>query len=110
MRTLTQLQLDELIEQHELTWDPPDVIDGEIMPLRGKRLTLDQYDLSSLLFSNRDLRSCRLVDCNLSNADFSNSNISHAEFMRSDLRGANMNVVADSGTDYTGCIRDIANT
>jgi uncharacterized protein YjbI with pentapeptide repeats len=107
MRTPTQAQLDDMIAQHELTWEPPGVQEGVILPLLGKRMILDFYDLTGLDFSGHDLRSCHLVDCILVDCNFLNAKISHAEFMRSDLTGANMNVDGFSGTDFTGCIGPI---
>jgi uncharacterized protein YjbI with pentapeptide repeats len=105
MRTLTQQELNALLDDHALTWEPPGFPVDETFIPSGRRLQLDRYDLRGLDLSGRDLRSCRLVDCDLRNCNFSDSNISHSEFMRSDLRGANMSVTAEMGTDYTGCIR-----
>lgn len=99
---MNQTELDVLLNRHALTWIEP--TDPDMKP-DGERLQIDNQDLSGLDFSNRDLRSCRLVKCNLSDTNFEGSNISHAEFMESDLSGANMNVLADEGTDYFGCIR-----
>jgi uncharacterized protein YjbI with pentapeptide repeats len=96
MRSLTQEQLNELLQLHQDMWND--------LP-SGRRLELDNYDLNGLDFSSRELRSCRLVNCNLQNCDFTDCNISHSEFMQSDLRNAKMNIIADNGTDYTDCIR-----
>ena len=96
MRTLTQDQLNQLLQLHQDLWND--------LPT-GRRLELDSYNLSGLDFSNKELRSCRLVDCNLQNCNFTDSNISHSEFMKSDLRNANLNVVANIGTDFTDCIQ-----
>jgi len=95
MRTLTQDQLNQLLRLHQDLWND--------LPT-GRRLELDNYNLSGLDFSNKELRSCRLVGCNLQNCNFIDSNISHSEFMRSDLRNANLNVIASIGTDFTDCI------
>jgi uncharacterized protein YjbI with pentapeptide repeats len=96
MRILTQDELNELIQLHQDLWND--------LPT-GRRLELDNYNLQGLDFSNKELRSCRLVQCNLQNCNFENSNISHSEFMKSDLRNANMNIVADIGTDFTDCVK-----
>jgi uncharacterized protein YjbI with pentapeptide repeats len=96
MRTLTQDQLNQLLQLHQDLWNDLQT---------GKRLELDNYDLHGLDFSNKELRSCRLVGCNLQNCNFENSNISHSEFMKSDLRNANLNVVANIGVDFTDCIQ-----
>jgi uncharacterized protein YjbI with pentapeptide repeats len=95
-RTLTQAQLDILLQLHQDLWNNIQ---------SGRRLELDNYDLQGLDFSRREMRSCRLVNCNLQGCNFTDCNISHSEFMMSDLRGANMSIVADIGTDYTDCIR-----
>jgi hypothetical protein len=95
MTLLTQQQLDVLLQLHQDLWNDLET---------GKRLQLDNYNLQGLDFSNKELRSCRLVGCNLQNCNFSNSDISHSEFMRSDLRNANLNVIASIGTDFTDCI------
>jgi len=95
MRTLTQDQLNQLLRLHQDLWND--------LPT-GRRLELDNYNLSGLDFSNKELRSCRLVGCNLQNCNFIDSNISHSEFMKSDLRNANLNVIASIGTDFTDCI------
>jgi len=97
MRTLTQDQLNQLLQLHQDLWNDLQT---------GRRLELDNYDLHGLDFSNKELRSCRMVQCNLQNCNFENSNISHSEFMNSDLRGATLNVIADNGTDYTGCVKE----
>jgi uncharacterized protein YjbI with pentapeptide repeats len=96
MRTLTQDQLNQLLQLHQDLWND--------LPT-GRRLELDNYNLSGLDFSNKELRSCRLVDCNLQNCNFTDSNISHSEFMKSDLRNANLNVIASIGTDFTDCVQ-----
>jgi uncharacterized protein YjbI with pentapeptide repeats len=95
MTLLTQQQLDVLLQLHQDLWNDLET---------GKRLQLDNYNLQGLDFSNKELRSCRLVGCNLQNCNFLNSDISHSEFMRSDLRNANLNVIASIGTDFTDCI------
>jgi uncharacterized protein YjbI with pentapeptide repeats len=96
MRTLTQDQLNQLLQLHQDLWND--------LPT-GRRLELDNYNLSGLDFSNKELRSCRLVGCNLQNCNFIDSNISHSEFMKSDLRNANLNVIASIGTDFTDCVQ-----
>jgi len=96
MRTLTQDQLNQLLQLHQDLWSD--------LPT-GRRLELDNYNLSGLDFSNKELRSCRLVGCNLQNCNFIDSNISHSEFMKSDLRNANLNVIASIGTDFTDCVQ-----
>jgi len=96
MRTLTQDQLNQLLRLHQDLWND--------LPT-GRRLELDNYNLSGLDFSNKELRSCRLVGCNLQNCNFIDSNISHSEFMKSDLRNANLNVIASIGTDFTDCVQ-----
>ena len=96
MRTLTQDELNQLLQFHQDLWND--------LPT-GRRVELDNYNLSGLDFSNKELRSCRLVDCNLQNCNFTDSNISHSEFMKSDLRNANLNVIASIGTDFTDCIQ-----
>jgi uncharacterized protein YjbI with pentapeptide repeats len=96
MRTLTQDQLNKLLQLHQDLWND--------LPT-GRRLELDNYNLSGLDFSNKELRSCRLVGCNLQNCNFIDSNISHSEFMKSDLRNANLNVIASIGTDFTDCVQ-----
>jgi uncharacterized protein YjbI with pentapeptide repeats len=97
MTTLTQQELDILLQLHQDLWNDLET---------GKRLELDNYNLSGLDFSNKETRSCRLVNCNLQNCNFSNCDISHSELMYSDLRGAILTIIADIGTDYTGCIKD----
>jgi uncharacterized protein YjbI with pentapeptide repeats len=96
MKTLTQEELNSLLQLHQDLWNDLET---------GKRLELDDYNLQGLDFSNKEMRSCRLVNCNLQNCNFSNSDISHSEFMRSDLRNANLNVIASIGTDFTDCVQ-----
>ncbi len=95
MNTLTQDELNVLLQLHQDLWNDLET---------GKRLELDNYNLQGLNFSNKELRSCRLVGCNLQNCNFTNSDISHSEFMRSDLRNAILNVIGSIGTDFTDCI------
>jgi uncharacterized protein YjbI with pentapeptide repeats len=97
MRALTQDQLNQLLQLHQDLWNN--------LPT-GRRLELDNYNLQGLDFSGKEMRSCRMVNCNLQNCNFTDCNLSHSELMDSDLRGATLNIIADNGTDYTGCIKE----
>jgi uncharacterized protein YjbI with pentapeptide repeats len=95
MKTITQEELNKLLQLHQDLWNDLST---------GRRLELDNYNLQGLDFSGKEMRSCRLVNCNLQNCNFTDCNISHSEFMKSDLRNANLNIVASIGTDFTDCI------
>jgi uncharacterized protein YjbI with pentapeptide repeats len=78
---LTQQQLNEIIELHQL-W-------VECQP-NGKRAIFYGIDLSGLDFQNKNLRNAIFRRSNLSNTNFCGATLYNADFSRADLSGSDL--------------------
>lgn len=76
MKKIFQEELDKMIDEHEMWLENP---------IKGNRLILDKYDLSSLNIKNRNLKRAMFYNCNMNEMRISHCDMSCVCFYLSNM-------------------------
>ena len=125
MKTIGPNQFAELLERHDPTGASGVLtitdaqIDGLSLLARDLsscvlvrcRLTdafLDRCDLSAAQFFNSRFERCRLIDCNLRKAEFNDADVRGVDFTRSEMSRCDLTGADLRGANLTDCVLDWA--